>query len=342
MHDWLFSRQRYWGEPFPIVYDAAGLPVALPDEMLPVLLPDTADFRPGRGDGAEPVPPLGRVPGWSEVELDLGEGRRAYRRELNIMPQWAGSCWYYLRYTDPGDDERFVSPANEKYWMDAPAPGGPGGVDLYLGGAEHAVLHLLYARFWHKVLFDLGYVSTQEPFARLVNQGYVLADAFTDERGRYVPAAEVTTTADGSASYRGRPVTRRSGKMGKSLKNGIAPDQVYRDYGADTLRLQEMAAGPLGSDRPWQPDDIAGVHRMLQRLWRGVVSEHTGELAISDQLPDAETLRLLHRTIAVVRQDLEYLRFHTAIARLGELITAAARIAARDGGLPRGSLSRWS
>ncbi|MGI9005982.1 MAG: class I tRNA ligase family protein [Streptosporangiaceae bacterium] len=343
MRDWLFSRQRYWGEPFPIVYDADGLPVALPDEMLPVLLPETADFRPASGEAAgagaeeaEPRPPLGRVPGWAETELDLGDGPRTYRRELNIMPQWAGSCWYYLRYLDPGDDERFVGQANETYWMSGSEPGGPGGVDLYVGGVEHAVLHLLYARFWHKVLFDLGAVSTPEPFARLVNQGYVLAYAYTDERGRYVPAAEVTTTAAGQASYLGQPVTRRSGKMGKSLKNGISPDQIYRDYGADTLRLQEMAAGPLAADRPWQPDDIAGVHRMLQRLWRSVVSEQTGEPVIREGAPDADALRQLHRTIAAVSDDLAGLRFNTAIARLGELVTAAARISARDRGLPRG------
>ena len=331
MRDWLFSRQRYWGEPFPIVYDADGLPVAVPDAMLPVLLPETTDFRPAAGgDDADPVPPLGRVPGWASVELDLGDGPQSYRRELNIMPQWAGSCWYYLRYLDPGYDEAFVSPANEQYWMN------PTGVDLYLGGVEHAVLHLLYARFWHKVLFDLGHVSTPEPFARLVNQGYVLADAFTDERGVYVPAAEVRAAADGSPAYRGRPVTRRSGKMGKSLKNGIPPDQIYRDYGADTLRLQEMAAGPLTSDRPWQPDDITGMHRMLQRLWRSIVSEQTGEPSVSEVPPDEEALRPLHRSIAVVREDLERMRFHTAIARLGELITAAARLASKDGTLPRG------
>ena len=253
MRDWLFSRQRYWGEPFPIVYDEDGLPVALPDELLPVLLPETADFRPSAAgdraasgaEGTGPVPPLGRVPGWSEVVLDLGDGPRAYRRELNIMPQWAGSCWYYLRYLDPGNDAAFADPVNERYWLSPPEPGGPGGVDLYVGGAEHAVLHLLYARFWHKVLFDLGYVSVPEPFARLVNQGYVLADAFTDERGMYVPAAEVVTAPDGTPAYRGQPVTRRSGKMGKSLKNGIAPDEICRRFGADTLRLHELAAGPL-------------------------------------------------------------------------------------------------
>jgi len=339
MRDWLFSRQRYWGEPFPIVYDEAGLPVVLPDEMLPVELPEMSDFRPVPADDeeSEPVPPLGRAAGWATVELDLGDGPRAYRRELNTMPQWAGSCWYYLRYLDPTNDQEFVAPANERYWMAAPAPAadGSGGVDLYVGGAEHAVLHLLYARFWHKLLYDLGYVTTREPFAKLVNQGYILADAFTDERGMYVPAADVVVAADGSASYHGRPVTRRAGKMGKSLKNGVSPEQIIAQYGADTLRLHEMASGPLEADRLWRPNDIAGVHRFLQRLWRLVISERTGRSGVSDQPPDEDAWRLLHRTISVVRKDYDELRFNTAIARLIELTTAATRIAARDGALPR-------
>jgi leucyl-tRNA synthetase len=340
MRDWLFSRQRYWGEPFPIVYDSTGLPVLLPNEMLPVELPETTDFRPvpAADEASEPVPPLGRIPGWASVELDLGNGRQAYRRELNTMPQWAGSCWYYLRYLDPTDNQAFVNPINERYWMTRAgrATAGEGGVGLYVGGAEHAVLHLLYARFWHKVLYDLGYVSTREPFARLVNQGYVLADAFTDERGQYVPAADVVTSGDGSARYQGRPVIRRSGKMGKSLKNGVSPDEIYQRYGADTLRLYEMAAGPIEADRAWRPRDIAGAHRFLQRLWRAIVSEQTGLAVISELPPDPATLRLLHHTIAAVRADFARLTFNTAIARLTELITASARVAAADSALPRG------
>ncbi len=336
MRDWLFSRQRYWGEPFPIVYDAAGQPVLLPDEMLPVELPDMTDFRPVTGQEAtDPVPPLGRVPGWTSIELDLGDGPQVYRRELNTMPQWAGSCWYYLRYLDPADDQAFADPVNEAYWMARPGPVGRGGVDLYVGGAEHAVLHLLYARFWHKVLYDLGYVSSTEPFARLVNQGYVLADAFTDERGSYVPAADVTTAADGSVSYLGMPVTRRAGKMGKSLKNGVSPDEICRQYGADTLRVYEMGMGPIDADRPWRPDDITGSHKLLQRLWRAVVNEQTGLAAVSDAAPDQATERALHAAIAALRADYGELKFNTAIARLTELTTAAGRIAARDGALPR-------
>jgi leucyl-tRNA synthetase len=178
---------------------------------------------------------------------------------------------------------------------------GDGGVDLYVGGAEHAVLHLLYARFWHKVLFDLGHVSTREPFRRLLNQGYITADAFTDSRGMYVPAAEVERLADGIYVHGGEPVTRRSGKMGKSLKNSVTPDEMFAEYGADTLRLQEMAMGPMGADRPWQTDDIAGVYRFLQRLWRSMAGERTGDLVVDggadDTALDGETRRLLHRTV---------------------------------------------
>jgi leucyl-tRNA synthetase len=344
LRDWLFSRQRYWGEPFPIVYDSAGLPVALPEELLPVTLPDMTEFAAGpvqgdgeeSGDSAEPVPPLARAGDWAHVELDLGHGRQVYRRELNTMPQWAGSCWYYLRYLDPLNDEAFVAPENERYWMvPAGASPGDGGVDLYVGGVEHAVLHLLYARFWQKVLFDLGHVSTREPFARLVNQGYITADAFTDARGMYVPADEVDQRDGGSYVHGGRPVTRRSGKMGKSLKNSVSPDDMYARYGADTLRLYEMAMGPLDADRPWQTDDIVGVYRFLQRLWRCMIDERTGELLADGGDLDDATLRLLHRTIQAVGENYAGLRYNIAIARLQELVSHAARIAATRGTLPR-------
>ncbi|MGH3305303.1 MAG: class I tRNA ligase family protein, partial [Streptosporangiaceae bacterium] len=331
LRDWLFSRQRYWGEPFPIVYDDSGAPIALPERELPVLIPELTDFRPepDPDEDSEPVPPLARAAHWVTVELDLGDGLRTYRRELNTMPQWAGSCWYYLRYTDPDNEHAFADPEAERYFM------APGGVDLYVGGAEHAVLHLLYARFWHKVLYDLGLVSTPEPFARLVNQGMITADAFTDERGSYVPATEVTHARDGSASYRGRPVTRRSGKMGKSLKNGVSPDEMYRRYGADTLRLYEMAMGPVESDKPWRTGDVVGVHRFLQRLWRSMISEQTGELTVSGAPLDRDARHELHATIAAVRRDFGLLRFNTAIARLMELMTTAARMSAGAGALPR-------
>jgi leucyl-tRNA synthetase len=328
LKDWLFSRQRYWGEPFPIVYDPAepARPIALPEDMLPVTLPEMTDFRPvPQDDASDPVPALARAPGWAEVTLDLGDGARAYRRELNVMPQWAGSSWYYLRYLDPWNETALADPENERYWMP------PGGVDLYVGGIEHAVLHLLYARFWHKVLYDYGVASTPEPFGRLFNQGYILADAFTDSRGMYVPAAEVTRKPDGW-EYAGQPVTRRAGKMGKSLKNGISPDDIYTSHGADTLRLYEMAMGPLDGDRPWHTDDITGMHRFLQRLWRLIIDTSTGQTLVSPEPPppaealDAATARLLHRTIATVAEDFAALRFHTAIARIIELTTHASRL----------------
>src|SRR6266550_2533352 len=293
VRDWLFSRQRYWGEPFPVVYDEAdpGRPIALPEDMLPVTLPEMTDFRPvPQDDASDPVPALARAPGWAQVTLDLGDGPRRYRRELNVMPQWAGSCWYYLRYLDPGNNTALVGKEVERYWMS------PSGVDLYVGGVEHAVLHLLYARFWHMVLYDHGVASSPEPFGRLFNQGYILADAFTDARGLYVPAAEVTRAGNGW-EHAGRPVTRRAGKMGKSLKNGVSPA------------------------------DITGMHRFLQRLWRLIVDESTGDtLAVPGAATDDITARLLHQTIAAVREDFAALRFHTAIARIIELTAHASRL----------------
>ncbi len=322
MKDWLFSRQRYWGEPFPVVYDEADpdRPIALPEHMLPVTLPEVSQFRPEpQDDTSDPVPALARAGDWAQVTLDLGDGPRRYRRELNVMPQWAGSCWYYLRYLDPGNDAALADPGIERYWMS------PSGVDLYVGGVEHAVLHLLYARFWHLVLYDSGAVSSPEPFGRLFNQGYILAGAFTDERGLYVSSAEVTRTP-GGWERAGQPVTQRAGKMGKSLKNGISPDDIYSSYGADTLRLYEMAMGPLDGDRPWRADDITGMHRFLQRLWRLIVDETTGETAAAPSSLDEDTARLLHQTIAAVRTDFEALRYHTAIARIIELTAHASRL----------------
>ncbi len=340
LRDWLFSRQRYWGEPFPIVFDDAGLPVALPESMLPVELPEVTDFEPtigGADDDTVPAPPLARATDWVDVELDLGEGPRRYRRETNTMPQWAGSCWYYLRYLDPTNDRAMVDPEIERYWsVGSRADGSPsfGAVDLYVGGVEHAVLHLLYARFWHKVLFDLGHVSTPEPFQRLFNQGYIQAAAYTDERGFYVDAAAVEER-DGGSWYEGERVHREYGKMGKSLKNAVTPDDIYREYGADTLRLYEMSMGPLDASRPWSTQDIVGVHRFLQRLWRNVVDEDTGALHVSDEPADDETRRLLHRTIVAVRADMRTLSFNTAIARLIELNTRLTRVVTETGTAPR-------
>jgi len=340
LRDWLFSRQRYWGEPFPIVYDDDGLPVALPESMLPVTLPEVEDFEPRIvADDVDtlPEPPLARAEHWVTVELDLGDGPRTYVRELNTMPQWAGSCWYYLRYLDPTNENELVSPEVERYWMQGVrADGTPaaGGVDLYVGGVEHAVLHLLYARFWHKVLYDLGHVSTPEPFQRLFNQGYIQAAAYADERGFYVEASAVEKQGD-QFFFEGKPVTPEYGKMGKSLKNMVTPDDIYAEYGADTLRLYEMFMGPLDASRPWSTTDIVGVHRFLQRLWRNVVDEETGETRVGDEPADDATRRLLHQTIAAVRADMDDLSFNTAIARLFELNNRLTEVVAGTGAAPR-------
>lgn len=332
LRDWLFARQRYWGEPFPIVYDSDGRAHALDEAALPVELPDVPDYSPVLFDpddaGSEPSPPLAKATEWVHVELDLGDGLKPYSRDTNVMPQWAGSSWYELRYTDPHNSERFCDKDNEAYWMGPrPAehgPQDPGGVDLYVGGAEHAVLHLLYARFWHKVLYDLGHVSSREPYRRLVNQGYIQAYAYTDARGSYVPAEEVVER-DGGFVYPGPDgeveVFQEFGKIGKSLKNSISPDEICDDYGADTLRVYEMSMGPLEASRPWATKDVVGAHRFLQRVWRLVIDEQTGETRVLDgpaQELATGTLRVLHRTIAGVAEDYAALRNNTAAAKLIE------------------------
>ncbi len=328
LRDWLFSRQRYWGEPFPIVYDETGLPIALPEEMLPIELPEVTDYSPKALDpedrNSDPVPPLARATGWTNVELDLGDGKKVYRRELNVMPQWAGSCWYEMRYLDPANHDRFVGEEAERYWMGPRGEGDVGGVDLYVGGVEHAVLHLLYARFWHKVLFDLGFVSSAEPFRRLFNQGYIQAYAYRDSRGQTVPAAEVKAHGEGEKmnwTWQDQFVKREYGKMGKSLKNIVSPDEMYEAYGADTFRLYEMGMGPLAQSKPWETRAVVGSQRFLQRLWRNVVDEETGDLVARDTDIDDDTLHALHKTIDAVNKDYENLSFNTAIARLTEYNT---------------------
>jgi len=326
LRDWLFSRQRYWGEPFPVVYDENDLPIALPADSLPVNLPDVPDYSPRTFDPddaqSSPEPPLGRNEDWVNVTLDLGDGPKTYRRDTNTMPNWAGSCWYYLRYIDPTSDEVLVDPALERYWMGPghgnQAPDSVGGVDLYVGGVEHAVLHLLYARFWHKVLFDLGHVSGPEPFQKLFNQGYIQAYAYTDLRGVHVQADEVVEDESSPTgfSFHGEPVNREYGKMGKSLKNVVTPDEMYAEYGADTLRVYEMSMGPLDLSRPWETRAVVGAQRFLQRLWRNVVDETTGTCVVVDDEPSVETLRALHRTIADVTEDMAAMRVNTAIAKL--------------------------
>jgi len=330
LRDWLFSRQRYWGEPFPIVYDEWGRAHALPEKMLPVLLPDLENFRPESSEdpNAPPRPPLARASAWTTVELDLGDGKRTYTRETNTMPNWAGSCWYYLRYLDPTNQHALVGKDIEAYWMGG-ASGKIGGVDLYVGGVEHAVLHLLYARFWHKVLFDLGHVSTAEPFQTLFNQGYIQAFAFKDAREMYVDAFEVRLPdgalameqqdKPGPYTYNGEPVTREYGKMGKSLKNAVAPDEICAQYGCDTMRIYEMAMGPLEASKPWNTRDIAGSFRFLQRVWRNLIDEQTGLSRVTQEAPTRATLRVLHKTIIGVRRDMEKLGFNTVVSKLIEL-----------------------
>ena len=270
LRDWLFSRQRYWGEPFPILHAEDGEVIALDESELPLVLPEVSDYKPS-GSGE---PPLSNAGDWLEVTLP--DGRKA-RRETNTMPQWAGSCWYYLRYMDPTNNDKPFDPEKQDYWLP---------VDLYIGGAEHAVLHLLYARFWHKLLFDLGYVKTQEPFQKLINQGMILGE-------------------DGQ-------------KMSKSRGNVVNPDDVIRDFGADSMRLYEMFMGPLEASKPWNMNGLEGVHRFLQRSWRMVVDEDSGEVcsSVCDVDPDEDTLRLLHKTIKKVSGDIESFSFNTAISQM--------------------------
>lgn len=334
LRDWLFARQRYWGEPFPIVYDENGMAHGLPGDMLPVELPEVEDYKPVSFDpddkDSAPQPPLAKAKEWVEVTLDLGDGEKTYYRDTNVMPQWAGSSWYQLRYIDPNNDNALVDIENERYWV-GPREGRPsGGVDLYVGGVEHAVLHLLYARFWHKVLFDLGVVSSFEPYYRLYNQGYIQAYAYTDSRGVYVPAEEVTER-DGKFFWvreadetegvtKEEEVFQEYGKMGKSLKNAVSPDEICDDYGADTLRVYEMAMGPLDTSRPWATKDVVGAQRFLQRAWRLAVDENTGKSSVSDDALTDEDLKALHRTIAGVHDNYAELRDNTAVAKLIEYV----------------------
>jgi leucyl-tRNA synthetase len=314
LRDWIFSRQKYWGEPFPVLHAEDGGTIAVAEAELPVELPPMEDFKPTTvGDDVEtlPEPPLGRAAEWVHVERD---GRR-YRRDLNTMPQWAGSCWYYLRFIDPGNTERFCDPEAERYWSP---------VDLYVGGAEHAVLHLLYARFWHKVLFDLGYVHTREPFRKLFNQGMIQGFAYRDRRGRVLLADEVEEQGPDQFTSRetGEPVSRVIAKMSKSLKNVVSPDEIVSEWGADTFRLYEMYMGPLDASKPWNTRDVPGLYKLCQRIWRLVIEERTGVLSskITDDEPDVETRRALHKLIKRVAGDVEQLKLNTAIAAIFDFV----------------------
>jgi len=280
LRDWLFSRQRYWGEPIPVVHCPTCGVVSLPESALPLTLPEVTDYTP-------PVsgePPLAKATDWVQATCPCCGGPA--RRETNTMPQWAGSCWYYLRYIDPKNPRQGWDPVKERSWMP---------VDLYIGGAEHAVLHLLYSRFWHKFLYDRGYVTTAEPFTRLINQGMILGE-------------------DGQ-------------KMSKSRGNVVNPDAVIAEYGADSMRLYEMFMGPLEAMKPWSMQGVQGVYRFLQKVWRMVVNEETGELdpAVRDAQADAETLRLLHQTIRKVGGDVESFGFNTAISAMMIFVNHLAR-----------------
>jgi leucyl-tRNA synthetase len=364
LRDWLFSRQRFWGEPFPVLHEldadgkATGRVRTVPAEDLPVDLPHLEDFKPhGR-----PKPPLDKAPDeWLYVTID---GVR-YKRETNTMPQWAGSCWYYLRYLDPENDQALVDPEIEKAWMP---------VDLYIGGVEHAVLHLLYARFWHKVLYDRGLVSTTEPFQKLVNQGMILGQVevtgFQDGSSAWISAADVTRNENKQYIHRvsGDPVESvvvsvddaqkqgehfvlsadtsirldsRAHKMSKSRGNVVNPDHVVKEYGADALRLYEMFMGPLEATKPWSMDGVSGVRGFLDRAWRLVIEQDAEEIAlhpaVEEIAPNADQDRVLHKTIKAVTDDLDRMAFNTAIARMMEF----ANFFGRETPRPKSALDKF-
>ena len=308
LRDWLFSRQRYWGEPFPIIHWEDGEISTVDDSELPVLLPELKDYKPGDGGQS----PLANATEWLQVTDKNG---RKGIRETNTMPQWAGSCWYYLRYIDACNGDAFVAKELEKYWMP---------VDLYVGGAEHAVLHLLYSRFWHKVLFDLGLVSTDEPFQKLFNQGMILAYAYEDAAGSKVPTDEVEEK-NGKFFKKGTDIELKQivAKMSKSLKNVVNPDDVVAKYGADSLRLYEMFMGPLDAVKPWQTKGIECMNRFLNRAWRSVVGDDDATPVYVDDastgsatgIPEAIE-KVMHQTVIKVTNDIENMSFNTAISQL--------------------------
>ncbi len=321
LRDWLFSRQRYWGEPFPVAYDEQGDCRPLPEERLPVGLPDLEDFRPVQSD--EPQPPLSKAESWVRFRDEHGA---PWRRETNTMPQWAGSCWYYLRFLDPHNQDQPWDKDKERYWMP---------IDLYVGGAEHAVLHLLYARFWHKVLYDAGWVSTKEPFKKLVNQGLITAYSFKDGSDRYVHADSVDFDG-GKAIHRetGESLHFQIEKMSKAKLNVVNPDQIIDQFGADSFRLYEMFMGPLEMPKPWNTKGIEGVRRFLDRVWRLAVDEEGGGglFPLEPGYGPGHVEKLYHQTVKGVTDDIEGLRFNTAISKMMVLVNGLTK----EGRKPRG------
>jgi len=297
LRDWLFSRQRYWGEPFPIIHMEDGSIKLLDESELPLTLPEVDDFRPsGTGES-----PLANSSDWL-IYTDPKTGKKG-RRETNTMPQWAGSCWYYLRYIDPNNDIEAWAKDKEKYWMP---------VDLYVGGAEHAVLHLLYARFWHKVLYDLGFVSTKEPFKKLINQGMILGLSYKDARGSIVPTNKVKNINGKFYNEEsGEELIEFPAKMSKSLKNVVNPDDVISQYGSDSMRLYEMFMGPLEATKPWNTTGVEGVYRFLKKAWRMINGFEFADIEL-----DRKQLVVLHSTIKKVSEDTESLNFNTAISQM--------------------------
>jgi len=306
VRDWLFSRQRYWGEPFPVIHWEDGEITLLDEKELPLELPELEKFLPGE-TGESPLANAGE---W--LEVTDSNGRRG-RRETNTMPQWAGSCWYYLRFIDPDNDQQIFDRKKEKYWMP---------VDLYIGGAEHAVLHLLYSRFWHKVLYDLGIVSTDEPYTRLFNQGMILAFAYENEAGAKIPADQIEER-DGRFynTETGEEVRQIVAKMSKSLKNVVNPEDVTQRYGADSLRLYEMFMGPLDVMKPWDDRNVKGVFNFLARTFRFFANREN----IFEGQEDVEILKGLHKTIKKVEEDIENLKFNTAISEMMIFLNLAYR-----------------
>ncbi|WP_233066553.1 leucine--tRNA ligase [Sphaerochaeta sp. S2] len=308
LRDWIFSRQRYWGEPIPLVHCPTCGTVPIPEDQLPLLLPEVSSYEPsGTGES-----PLAKIDSWVHTTCPVCGG--AAKRETNTMPQWAGSCWYYLRYLDPNNETEFVSKEKEQYWMP---------VDLYVGGAEHAVLHLLYARFWHKVLFDLELVSTSEPFKRLVNQGMITSYAYQRPDKSLVPTdmVEEVETDVFVEKETGQKLERVIAKMSKSLKNVINPDEIIQEYGADSMRMYEMFMGPLEVSKPWATTGLNGIYRFLDRVWR--LYE---ERPITDDEPSKELNKTLHKTIKKVTHDTATLNFNTAISQMMVLVNELYKV----------------